>query len=84
MVSHCSGLTEDMLLSRGVYVSRQIMSAMPSRPVKSCQVSVCIFERISETAKLSYLSLTLILGHFDLFQHLRPLFHHQGLLVGVG
>lgn len=32
----------------------------------------------------SYLPLTLVLGQVDLFEHLRPLFHHQGLLVGVG
>ncbi len=71
--------------------SNQVQScqAMPSRPVKSCQVYVCIFECISkqqnfDTNELPYLSLTLGLGQVDLFQHLRPLFHHQGLLVGVG
>lgn len=38
----------------------------------------------SKATKLSYLSLALSLGQVDLFQHLRPLFHHQGLLVSVG
>lgn len=32
----------------------------------------------------AYLPLALVLGQVDLLEHLRPLFHHQGLLVGVG
>lgn len=32
----------------------------------------------------AYFSLALGLGQVDLFKHLRSLFHHEGLLVGVG
>lgn len=38
-----------------------------------------------EAAKVRrYLSLSLGPGQLHLFQHLRPLLHHQGLLVGEG
>lgn len=65
---------------------------MPSLPIKSCHAYVCIFacilkpefEQNFDEDKLSYLSLALSLGQVDLFKHLRPLFHHQGLLVSVG
>lgn len=74
--------------------SSQVKSsqAIPSWPVKSCHTYVCIFGCVSkqefeqnfETDKLSYLSLALSLSQVNLFKHLRPLFHHQGLLVSVG
>lgn len=37
-----------------------------------------------DTDTLSYLSLALVLAQVDLFKHLRPLLHHQGLLIRVG
>lgn len=38
---------------------------------------------MSESSAVSDLSLALSLSQVDLFQHLRPLLHHQGLLVSV-
>lgn len=45
---------------------------------------ICFRGSLTRTQVIAYLPLALVLGQVDLLEHLRPLFHHQGLLVGVG
>lgn len=73
-MSHCSDLTV-------CFCPQGLMCHGESNHGPSSLVRVTCASLI---ARRPHLSFTLSPGHLDLFEHLRPLLHHQGLLVGVG
>lgn len=60
------------------------VKSLPCQVGTSTRVNFMSSSSQNPTRARSYLSLTLVLGQVDLFQHLWPLFHYQGLLVSVG